>query len=200
MTIQRSIVVLATVATLSPFLHGCVPLIAGGAAGSALLVGSDRRSSGAHVDDQTLEVKIGQQIGAEQPDAHVNVTSFNRAVLLTGEAPDAASKTRIELIARGMPNVRRVFNELVIAPPSTLGNRLNDTSLTTKVKTRMLENREFAPNHVKVISERGEVFLLGLVTPTEGNTAARIASETAGVLKVHTLFEYLDPKTGMVSP
>ncbi|MFW9608792.1 MAG: BON domain-containing protein, partial [Aquaspirillum sp.] len=72
--------------------------------------------------------------------------------------------------------------------------------LTTKVKTRMLENREFAPNHVKVISERGEVFLLGLVTPTEGNTAARIASETAGVLKVHTLFEYLDPKTGMVSP
>ena len=79
MTIQRSIVVLATVATLSPFLHGCVPLIAGGAAGSALLVGSDRRSSGAYVDDQTLEVKIGQQIGAEQPDAHVNVTSFNRA-------------------------------------------------------------------------------------------------------------------------
>ena len=135
MTIQRSIVVLATVATLAPFLHGCVPLIAGGAAGSALLVGSDRRSSGAYVDDQTLEVKIGQQVGAEQPDAHVNVTSFNRAVLLTGEAPDAASKARIELIARGMPNVRRVFNELVIAPPSTLGNRLNDTSLTTKVKT-----------------------------------------------------------------
>lgn len=178
---------------LSLLLSACVPLAATGVVGAAL-VGTDRRTSGAYVDDQAFSVRLSSQIKREFPDAHINVSSFNRGILLTGEVIDADVQAAVGLLARALPNVRRVYNKTVIAENSTLGNRLNDASLTTKVKARMLEARQFSPTHVLVVSERAEVFLMGLVTPEEGEAAAKIASETAGVYQVHTLFEYIDAR------
>ena len=186
-------------AALLPTLQGCLPLVAGGVAGG-VLVGADRRTTGVYVDDEAIELKLAQQIQSELSDAHTNVTSFNRVVLISGEVHDPAARARIDLLARAIPNVKRVFNQTVVDIPSTIGNRLNDASLTSKVKARMVHANLFSPNHVKVISERGEVFLMGLVTPEEGSAAARIASETSGALKVHALFEYIDPKMSQSMP
>lgn len=185
---------LVTAGIFAALLSACVPLAATGVVGGAALVGTDRRSSGAYVDDQTFAVRLSSQIKREFPDAHINVTSFNRGILLTGEVIDADVQAAVGLLARALPNVRRVYNKTVIAENSTLGNRLNDATLTAKVKARMLEARLFSPTHVLVVSERAEVFLMGLVTPEEGAAAAKIASETAGVYQVHTLFEYIDTR------
>ncbi len=186
-------------AAFLPTLQGCLPLVAGGVAGG-VLVGADRRTTGVYVDDETIELKLTQQLQSELSDAHINVTSFNRVVLISGEVRDQAARSKVDLLARAIPNVRRVFNQTVVDVTSTIGNRLNDASLTSKVKARMVHANLFSPNHIKVISERGEVFLMGLVTPEEGGAAARIASETSGVLKVHALFEYIDPKMSQSAP
>ncbi len=196
---KRILIALLLAASVGTALSGCVAIAAAGA-GGAVLVGTDRRSSGIQLDDQTAESRIGSQISDRFKFSHVNVASYNRAVLLTGELPDEAARNEVELLARGIPNVRKVYNQTVVAEASSLGNRLNDSSLTSKVKGRMVTANQFAPNHVKVISERGEVYLLGLVTPAEAEAATRIASETSGVLKVNTFFEYLDPRTGQAMP
>jgi len=177
---------LATLAAAN--LTACFPLVAGGVAAGAM-VATDRRTSGTYVDDQGIELKAAQVIGERYPSAHVNVTSYNRAVLLTGEAADEAQRSAIELQLRGMPNVRRIYNHLVIAPASSLPQRNGDIWLTTKVRTRLLEGNGYPPNAIKVVTERGVVYLLGLVTQAEGDAAAKVAASTSGVLQVVTLFE-----------
>ncbi len=177
--------------TLAGALSACVPVVVAGA-GAAAMVGSDRRTTGTYTDDQTFEVKLGAQIAEKVPAAHVNVSSFNRALLLTGEAPDEAARAQIDFLARALPGVRKVYNYVVVAPNSTLGNRLNDSGLGAKVRARLLQGKNFSSNHIKVVTERGEVYLLGMVSEAEGLEAAQLASETAGVLKVVTLYEYLD--------
>ena len=172
-------------------LSACVPVVVAGA-GAAAMVGTDRRTTGSYTDDQTFEVKLAGQIADKVPGVHVNVTSFNRAVLLTGEVPDDNARAQVDFLARAQPGVRKLYNYVVIAPNSTLGNRLNDSGLSTKVRTRLLQNKNFSSNHIKVVTERGEVYLLGLVSEAEGQEAAQLASETSGVLKVVTLYEYLD--------
>ena len=156
------------------------------------MVGTDRRTTGSYTDDQTFEVKLAGQIADKVPGVHVNVTSFNRAVLLTGEVPDDNARAQVDFLARAQPGVRKLYNYVVIAPNSTLGNRLNDSGLSAKVRTRLLQGKNFSSNHIKVVTERGEVYLLGLVSEAEGQEAAQLASETSGVLKVVTLYEYLD--------
>lgn len=177
--------------TLAGALSACVPVMVAGA-GAAAMVGSDRRTTGTYTDDQTFEVKLGAQIAEKVPGAHVNVSSFNRALLLTGEAPDEAARAQIDFLARALPGVRKVYNYVVVAPNSTLGNRLNDSGLGAKVRARLLQGQNFSSTHIKVVTERGEVYLLGMVSEAEGLEAAQLASETAGVLKVVTLYEYLD--------
>lgn len=169
-------------------LSGCVGLVAGGVATGAL-VATDRRTSGTYVDDQAIEVKAASKLAEKLPSSHVNVTSYNRTVLLSGEVPSAQAKAEAELIARSQPNVQRVWNYLQIAPVSGLGERSNDTWITSKVRARMLDGKGYPPNAIKVVTERGVVYLLGLVTTAEGEAAARVASETAGVQQVVTLFE-----------
>ncbi|ACO75999.1 Probable hemolysin [Laribacter hongkongensis HLHK9] len=154
MQVTKSLGMAVAATILASQLAACVPLVAAGA-GGAVLVGADRRSSGVYVDDQTTEVKLAQQVSSGYPAAHVNVTSYNRAVLLTGEVPDEATRAGVELLARGMPNVRDVYNKTVVAGASSLGDRLNDGTLTSKVKARMVQANLFSPNHVKVVSERG---------------------------------------------
>ena len=174
-------------------LSGCVPLVIAGAAGGAALVVADRRSVGAQTDDEAIELKMANNIGAGYGDrVHVNVTSYNGIVLLTGEVPTPELKRSIEEIAKSTAKVRSVTDELSVGPVSSIGSRTNDSYITSKVKARFVEATKFAPNHVKVITERQVVYLMGLVRRTEADAAAQIAATTSGVVRVVKLFEYID--------
>lgn len=180
----------ATVSILS--LSGCVPIVAGGV-GAGILMAEDRRTSSTYLMDQEIELKASSKIRDGVGDqSHVNVTSYNRRLLLTGEVPNAETRTKIEELAKAAPNVREVQNELTIGEASSFSARTNDTYITTKVKTRFLEDKRFNANHVKVVTEAGTVFLMGVVKRDEGNAAGEIASRTGGVDKVVKVFEYMD--------
>ena len=171
-------------------LQGCVPL-AVTAAGGAALVATDRRSAGTQVDDEIIEDKIVATIAQRfKGDFHVNATSYNGIVLLTGEVPAESAKTDIGDIARTTPKVRAVQNELTVGAVTDLGSRSNDTLITSKVKARFVEANKFQINHVKVVTERGVVYLLGLVRRDEGDAAAEIARTTSGTQRVVKVFEY----------
>ena len=177
----------------SILLSGCVPLVIAGAAGGAALVVADRRSVGAQTDDEAIELKMANNIGAGYGDrVHVNVTSYNGIVLLTGEVPTPELKRSIEDIAKSTAKVRTVHDELAVGPVSSIGSRTNDSYITSKVKARFVEANKFAPNHVKVVTERQVVYLMGLVRRAEADAAAQIAATTSGVVRVVKLFEYID--------
>lgn len=185
------LILLLCVAIMTANLTGCVPVIAGGAAGGGLMA-ADRRTSGAYVEDQAIELKaenrISSQIGEK---IHANVISFNRNVLISGEARDEASKQKAETIVRGLENVRNVTNELVVGMMSATSDRANDAYLTSKVKARMLSENRFPANYVKVVTENSTVFLMGMVTRKEADDAVDIARNTEGVKKVVKVFEYV---------
>lgn len=177
----------------SMLLAGCVPLLVAGAVGGTALVATDRRSVGAQADDEAIELKIGNNIGTGYGDrVHVNVTSYNGIVLLTGEVPTPELVTTITQIARTTAKVRSVHNEMTVGPVSSVGSRTNDSYITSKVKARFVEANKFAPNHVKVVTERQVVYLMGLVRHDEADTAAQIAATTSGVVRVVKLFEYIN--------
>jgi osmotically-inducible protein OsmY len=171
-------------------LSGCVPLVVGAAVGGTALVATDRRSVGAQADDETIELKIANHIGTGYGDrVHVNVTSYNGIVLLTGEVPTPDIVASIGDVARTTAKVRVVHNEIVVAAASPLGSRSNDSYITSKVKTRFVEKNKFSATHVKVVTDRQVVYLMGLVKRDEADNAAQIASTTEGVLRVVKLFE-----------
>jgi osmotically-inducible protein OsmY len=186
-------VTLAAVLLASTLLSGCVPLVVAGAAGGTALVVSDRRSAGAQVDDEAIELKIANNVGAGFGDrVHVNVTSYNGIVLLSGEVPTQDLKAQIGEIARTTAKVRRVYDEIGVMPVSSVGTRANDSYITSKVKARFVEANKFPANRVKVVTEREVVYLMGLVTHGEADAAAQIAATTSGVARVVKLFEYID--------
>ena len=173
-------------------LQACVPIVIGAAAGGTALVATDRRTTGTQVDDEFIEDKISLSLHERfKGDFHINVTSYNGIVLLTGEVPADAAKADVAELARTMPKVRALQNELTIGPVTDLGSRSNDTLITSKVKARFVEANKFQINHVKVVTERGVVYLLGLVRRSEGEAAAEIASTTSGVQRVVKVFEYV---------
>jgi osmotically-inducible protein OsmY len=148
---------------------------------------------GTITEDEAIELKTDGRIGDKfKEGVHVNVTSFNRMVLLTGEVPDAAARTEVERIAWAVENVRGVHNELAIAGESSYTVRSNDSVITTKVKSRFLDSQKFNALHVKVVTENSVVYLMGLVTKEEADIATEIARTTSGVQKVVRLFEYID--------
>lgn len=177
-----------------PLLAGCVPMFAiGTAAGTGAYISEDRRTSGMFIEDEGIELKGSRRIHQQFGDnVHINVTSYNRIVLLTGEAPNATIKADIEKLMMGVDNVRKIYNEIVIAGNTSLSSRSNDTLLTSKVKTRFLAERKFQINHVKIVTENEVVFLLGIVSRQEADSAAQIASSTSGVKKVVKVFEYMN--------
>ena len=172
-------------------LYGCVAAVVGGA-GTAVLVGEDRRTVGTVTEDQGIELKAANRINDKFKDSHFNLTSYSRMVLITGEAPDAAAKAEIERIVRAVENVRGVYNEMAIAGRTALSARANDSYITSKVKARFVDQQKFNPVHVKVVTEAGVVYLLGMVKRKEADDAVEIARTTSGVQKVVKLFEYLD--------
>ena len=177
-----------------PFLLGCVPMFAvGTAAGTGAYISEDRRTSGMFIEDEGIELKGARRIYQQFGDkVHINITSYNRMVLLTGEAPTETIKADIEKLIMGVDNVRKIFNEVAAAGNTSLASRSNDTLITSKVKTRFLTERKFQINHVKIVTENEVVYLLGVVTRQEADNAAQIASATSGVKKVVKVFEYLN--------
>ena len=175
-------------------LQGCAPLIVGGAVAGGAMVAVDRRQPDIMATDERIEIQATNRINEIFKDkGHINVTSFNRQVLLTGEASTEALKQEAERAAVSTPEVKSVINELVIAPPSELGARSNDTYITSLVKSRFVTAQKFNPIHVKVITERGTVYLMGMVTRREADDATQIARTTSGVKRVVRVFEYIEP-------
>jgi osmotically-inducible protein OsmY len=175
---------------LAAGLQGCPAIIAGG---SVVAVSSleDRRTTGTQLDDSSIESRVAGRISERLGErAHVNVISFNRAVLLTGEAWDDATRAEVEKIVTEVPNVRNVTNEVQVAGLSSTTSRANDTAITARVKGRFVNVQGLNPLHVKVVTEAGVVYLVGLVTETEADTATELARTTGGVRKVVKVFEY----------
>jgi osmotically-inducible protein OsmY len=171
-------------------LQGCPAILAGGGVAAVTSL-EDRRTTGTQLDDSGIESRASTRIGDRFGErAHVNVISFNRALLLTGEAWDDATRTEIEKVAAAVPNVRSVTNEVQVAGASSATSRANDTAITAKVKGRFVNVKGLNPLHVKVVTEAGVVYLLGLVTETEAETATELARTTGGVRKVVKVFEY----------
>ena len=178
--------------TATSQLTGCIPVVAVGA-GTGVLMADDRRTAGTYLMDEEIELKsVGRIDDAYKDGVHVNVTSFNRRVLLTGETIDAAARAKVEEIVKSVPNVREVQNEIVPGSISTFKARSNDTYITAKVKARFVNDHGFGAYLVKVVTEAGTVFLMGMVKHEEGNAAAEVAAKTSGVAKVVKVFEYID--------
>ncbi|HZZ09243.1 MAG TPA: BON domain-containing protein [Paraburkholderia sp.] len=193
-TLVRTVLVIGFAAGLSATLQGCFLAVAGAAGGGAL-VATDRRTLGAQTEDRELQVKALSQISQNLPDsAHVNVTVFNRRVLLTGEVAGDVSKQRAESVVRGLNNVNTIVNELAIMPASSFSSRTNDTYLETRVKTALIAEKDISANNFKVVAEHGSVYLMGLVTMDEGNRGADVASRVPGVTQVVKVFQYIQPQ------
>jgi osmotically-inducible protein OsmY len=181
-----------------PLLQGCFPVMVAGIGGAAL-VAADRRTAGAVAEDQSIEWKVASTLRKHFGTLnHINTTSYNRNVLLTGQVQNEEVRAEAGHLTSTVANVRGVFNELVIAPPLGFGARSNDTAISTNVKTRFLPAGGFKANHVKVVTEAGTVFLLGVVTRAEGEEAVKIASDSKGVKTVVRVFEYIDENEAKV--
>ena len=157
------------------------------------MMAQDRRTSGAYVEDQAIETKAFDRIGKKYRDTvHVNVTSYNRNVLISGEAPSEEIKEEIGRMVSVIENVRNVSNELIISGPSSMTSRSSDSLITSDVKLRFVQDKRFDADHVKGITENGTVFLMGIVKRAEADAATEVTSMTGGVQRVVKLFEYLD--------
>jgi osmotically-inducible protein OsmY len=174
-------------------LQGCEAVVVGAAVGAGAVMAADRRTTGIYVEDQNIELKATNRINERFRDqVNVSATSFNRIVLLTGEAPTEMLKEEIGKMARDVDNVRDIVNDIQIAGPSSYGSRSNDSYITSKVKARLVDAKVVQANYVKVVTENGVVYLMGILTHKEADEAVEIASTTSGVRKVVKVFEYLD--------
>ena len=178
------------VATLAS-LQGCIALLGAGAVAGGLSL-NDRRTGGTQIEDQSIELKSGGRLRDAIGDkGHVNVTSYDRIVLLSGEVPSDADKAAAEKAVRDIEGVNNVVNELEVGPNSTISTRSSDTVITTRVKSALIDAKDVQASAIKVITERGNVYLMGRVTEREATRAAEIARAQPSVLKVVRVFEIL---------
>jgi len=184
-TVVYGAVLLASLASLS----ACAPLIVGGAVMTGVMV-TDRRTTGTQVEDESIEIKVASAVRQDLGDrVHLNVTSFNRQVLLSGEVRTAADKERAEKLASSQENVNAVVNDLVVMPVSSLTQRSKDVVITGRIKAAFVDAKDLQVNAVKVVTERGIVYLMGRVTAREAKRATDIARGMSGVTKVVRVFE-----------
>lgn len=188
---QRIALSALTAAALAGGLSACAPLVIGGAA-VGTLVALDRRTSAAQLEDETIELRASNRISASLGSStHVNVTSYNRQVLITGEAPNEAARQTVEQIVSGVENVRAVVNEIGIMPPTSLSQRSNDILIVGKMKAALIDARDLQSNAFKVVVERGTLYLMGRVTQREADRATQIARNVSGVTRVVRVLEIL---------
>lgn len=172
-------------------LSGCFPLAAAGIA-AGTLAATDRRTLGAQADDTAISLKAESRIRDRYGNrAHINVNSYNRKVLLTGEVPDAAARVEVESIVAAVENVTSTVNETVVAPITPMSARANDTLITGQVKAAFVDAKDLFANSIKVVTERNVVYLMGRVTQREGNRAGDITRTLRGVQKVVKVFDYI---------
>jgi osmotically-inducible protein OsmY len=181
----------ALVLCISVINSGCMTLLAGGAATGAV-VANDKRTTGTVIEDQVIEGKTSEFFSSDgelAEKAHINVTSYNQRVLLTGEAPTEELRKRAGEYANRVAKVRHVFNEIALASPSMGINRTNDGLLTTKVKAKLISIKEISSTDIKVVTEAGVVYLMGLIDSTTGDAIAKQVATIGGITKVVKLFE-----------
>ena len=186
-TLARALAALLAGVTLA----GCAPLLVGGAMVGGTMMAIDRRTSGTQVEDQAIELKASSRIRELALPAHVNVISYNRMVLITGEVPREADKTAIEQLVGRVDQVRSVVNELAVMEPSTIGSRTQDSILSGKVKASFVDAKDLQAPAAKVVTERGVVYLMGRVTEREASRFADVARSVDGVKKVVRVFEVI---------
>ena len=187
---MRLIIAMLLIAA-SALLQGCFPLAAIGVGATAVVL-SDRRSPGFYIEDEKIEWKIRVEVIEGFKDAHINATSYNLSVLLTGEVLTEQAKKDVEAAARSNSGVKTVTNEITVGGNSSLASRSSDSLITTSVKARLINNGKVSPSHVKVVTESGVVYLMGILTREESDAAAEIARTTSGVSRVVKVFEYID--------
>lgn len=188
----RTVCTLLAAGTLAATLSACAPLVVGGVAVVGTMMAVDRRTTGTQVEDEGIELRTSNRIRETLGErVHVNVTSFNRQVLLTGEVPNANDRQMAEQIVRGVENVRSVVNDLAIMPTTSIGQRSNDTVITGKVRASFVDAQDISANVFKVVTERNIVYLMGRVTQREANRATEIARGVSGVSKVVRVFEFI---------
>lgn len=185
-------------ALLVSVLPACAPLVIGAIVAGTAVVATDRRTTGAQIDDQAIELRLSNELGAafkaNPSDFHISINSFERKVLLTGEVPTEQAKAQAGEIAGRSQNVRTVVNELVVGRPSTLGQRSNDAALGTKVRAQFVNTKEIPFNSISIVTERGVVYLMGFVTQKEAEIAAHVASRVSGVQQVVKVFDVGTPE------
>lgn len=178
-------------------LSGCPGAVLVGG-GTAVTAAHDRRTMGSFVEDSNIELKVYNAISKDEElknSSHISVTSYNGIVLLSGETPTADMRARAESYARNVEKVRKVQNELVIASPASMSAATSDTWITTKVKTNLFKvkgHEGFDPTRVKVVTENGTVFLMGILTHSEADAVVEVVRNIAGVQRVVKIFEYID--------
>ena len=190
--LRKPVAALALALAGATLLSACAPLVMGGAMVGGALSFSDRRTSGAQLEDEAIELKAGSRLRDAIADrVHVNVTSYNRSALITGEVPTAADRAAAEQAVTSIENVRGIVNELVVAGNSSITARSSDTILTSKVKAGFLDAKDLQSNAFKVVTERGVVYLMGRVTEREASRAAELARGVGGVSRVVKVFEVI---------
>lgn len=183
---------LAAAVLASTLATGCAPLLIGGAMVGGVQVATDRRTSATQLEDETIEIKAGARIREQLGDkVHINVNSYNRVALITGEVRSEADQAEVERIVTGVENVTRVMNETAVTMHSALSGRSNDVVIQGKIKAQLIDARDLLSNAFYVVVERGQVFLMGRVTEREANRATEIARQVNGVKKVVRAFEII---------
>ncbi len=190
---KSTVRLVALLVAFAPVLQSCIPLIVGAGVGAGLMMAEDRRTNATMLEDQTIEIKARNRISEKYNDqGNISVICFNRFILLTGQAPTEDMKQDVSVLVLEVPNVRNVQNEIVVGGNSSTTSHASDALLTSQVKGRLSQNKDVGASHVKVVSENGTVFLMGLVTRAEADAAAQTASTTSGAQRVVKVFEYLD--------
>ncbi|MFN3566369.1 MAG: BON domain-containing protein [Burkholderiaceae bacterium] len=195
-SVRRCVLRALASAAAASTIAGCAPIVVGGAMVGGAIVASDRRSLGIQLEDEAIERRINRALAErfERGTININVTSYNRKVLLTGEVLTAEAKAEAEAIAANTENVRAVLNELGVGRLSTVGSRAKDTAISGKVRAAFLESKKVPAGAVKVTTERAIVYLLGRVTQAEGDAAAQVAARVSDVLGVVKAFDYITDK------
>jgi osmotically-inducible protein OsmY len=196
MNVGKKLIIISLI-SLSLLLSGCAAVVigAGVAAGATATVAHDRRTTGVFIEDEAIEQKALKSFSADKEikdSSHINVTSYNTVVLITGETPNDDIRNRIVNIVREIQKVTHVYNEVTIAAPSSWTSRSSDSLITSKVKTNLLTVDDFDGTRVKVVTDKGVVYLMGIVTRSEADIATGEAQRTGGVQKVVKLFQYID--------
>ncbi|MCY0389711.1 BON domain-containing protein [Robbsia sp. Bb-Pol-6] len=193
--VKKGLIMAVCAFGIAATLQGCPLILLGGAAAGGALIATDRRTVGTQTDDREIQIRAAAQLSSDLPDqAHVDVAVFNRRVLIVGEVPDAGAKELATKIVRNVSNVESIVNELAIRGANPVTGRSNDSFITSKVKSSIVAEKDLSANYFKVVTERGVVYLMGLVTVDEGKRAADIASRVPGVVQVVKAYQYIVPE------